>query len=191
MVESLEANSNNISKPIAPSLYFSCDGDSICMNGEVCGSHRERACSSCTMQLGCRPLPASEPSPPPNMAEDPLRHTTRDGLSYNNYDGAGKLTFLIFSLRLTMLGSSHDYDARFSDPRQASVGLPLRQAFRQPQGEPKMHDITEKFKRACDGRITLSFSFKKNLCVRDFPTSQLFTCSINYQTSFLPLEGCC
>jgi hypothetical protein len=103
------------------------------------------------------------------MAEDPLRHTTRDGLSYNNYDGAGKLTFLIFSSRLTMLGSSHDYDARFSDPRQASVGLPLRQAFRQPQGEPKMHDITEKFKRACDGRITLSFSFKKKSMRSRFP----------------------
>jgi len=29
------------------------------------------------MQLGCHTAPASEPSPPPNMAEDPLRHTTR------------------------------------------------------------------------------------------------------------------
>ena len=88
---------DNVSKPIAPSLYFSCDGDLICIDGEVCGSHRERACSSCTLPLGCRPLPASEPSPPPNMAEDPLRHTTRDGLSYNNYDGAGNLTVFIFS----------------------------------------------------------------------------------------------
>ena len=90
-----------------------------------------------------------------------------------------------------MLGSSHDYDARFSDPRQASVGLPLRQAFRQPQGESRMHDITEKFKRACNGRITFSFSFKKILFIRDFPASQLFTCSINFQTSFAPLKDCC
>ena len=99
MVENLEANSNNVSKPITPSLRFTCDCGSICTDGDACGSHGERACSSCTMQLGCHPLPASEPSPPPNMAEDPLRHTTRDGLSYNNYDGAGESIFFSFVIK--------------------------------------------------------------------------------------------
>jgi hypothetical protein len=87
-----------------------------------------------------------------------------------------------------MLGSSHDYDARFSDPRQAattSVGLPLRQAFRQPQGEPKMHDITEKFKRACDGRVASLFLFY--FFSTRFAISPQVSCSHAPSTVKLPL----
>jgi hypothetical protein len=91
--ENLEANSNSVSKPITPSHFFTCDRDAMCIAGEVCGSHGEKSLQLLHLATRLSRSSPSEPIPPPNMAEDPLRHTSRDGLSHNNYDGAGISNF--------------------------------------------------------------------------------------------------
>jgi hypothetical protein len=83
------------------------------------------------------------------------------------------------TLALMSAGLFNGYDGRFSEPKQAPGGLPLRQSSRQPQGEPRMHDVTERFRRACDGRATLAFMLDVFDTFCDFSTSQLFTCLSN------------
>jgi hypothetical protein len=82
-------------------------------------------------------------------------------------------------LALMPAGLFNGYDGRFSEPKQAPGGLPLRQASRQPQGEPRMHDVTERFRRACDGRGYSRLDVRYVLHVCDFSASQLFACLSN------------
>jgi hypothetical protein len=40
----------------------------------------------------------------------------------------------------------------------APLSLPVRQAYRQPANQPRIHDITDKFTKACEGKLDLSLT---------------------------------
>jgi hypothetical protein len=40
----------------------------------------------------------------------------------------------------------------------APLSLPVRQAYRQPVNQPRIHDITDKFTKACEGKLDLSLT---------------------------------
>jgi hypothetical protein len=91
------------------------------------------------------------------MAEPPLSHNGSVVQDYNAitpFDGTGVLPRL-YPQEVVLMGlaSSSTNRVQNDGSAYAPISLPLRQAFKQPVAQTKIHDITEKFTRACNGKF--------------------------------------
>jgi hypothetical protein len=90
------------------------------------------------------------------MADASLRHNTgnaHDPDSTAAYREPSMCDIQYFYLCLHSIASSHVQASGSISPATTPADLPLRQSLRRPRGdfEPKIHDVTEKFTRACKG----------------------------------------